>query len=163
MATLKRALVALNGQEGPEYAEAEDGSIKPCYLVSTGDSTTTKIRANPTDGKPIGVADCADDHDLNTAYTAGDSVPYWKLGSGVTIYVLYDDGSNSETFYQNQTFISSNNTAGAAELWSRTSKSSSYDATEFTERSDTPLNYKVGKPAWEQTITASAFVAIDLI
>jgi hypothetical protein len=165
-ATLARTLIALNGASGPEWGQAEDATIYPCTLISKGTGGDTKkyvINASSTPSKPVGVADCDDDHDLNTAYALGESVPYWKLGSGVTIYLLYDDGTNSSTLYQEDTLIASNNEDGACEKWSYSTKGATYASTSFTELSDAPFNYRIGKVSREVTITAQSFIAVDLI
>jgi len=113
MATLEKCLEALNGQSGPRWGNAEDSLIKPSYLVQQG-TAIDQIKINAVNTSAIGVADCDDDHDLNTVYTAGESVPYWELGSGVDIYVLFDDGTNNVTIERGWLISPSTSDVGCA-------------------------------------------------
>ena len=87
--TLRRMIIALNGCEGPEYFQAGAATIKPGMIVVEDDADEVKISEETT--YPIGVAGCDADHDLSTAYSSGERIPVYMLGSGVDIYVLCKD------------------------------------------------------------------------
>ena len=161
MATLYRCLLALNGMEGPEWYQAGDSSIKPSYLVMEDDADEVKICS--TSGKPIGVAGCPSYHDLNTAFSVGERVPVWMLGSGVKIMVLHD-GNSAEAVTKGAKLQSSSSTAGAVRLKpDYTSKDTTYAYTEFSERGDTD-NFVIGRAAETVTITSGTaqFIACIL-
>ncbi len=84
-------IIAYNGYEGPEYYQAGDSSMKPGYIVMEDDADEVKICT--ATGKPIGVVGCDADHDLATAYTAGERIPIYPLGCGVDIYVACIDAT----------------------------------------------------------------------
>ena len=86
-ATLRRIVIALNGNDGPEYFQAGDSLCKPGMIVEEDDADEVKVCT--TTGKPIGVVGCDADHDLGTVYTAGERIPIWMLGCGVDIYVRF--------------------------------------------------------------------------
>lgn len=153
MATLEECLLALNGNIGPRWGAAEDSSIKPSYLVMQG-TAIDQIKICATNGDPIGVADCDDDHDLNTVYTAGVSVPYWELGSGVDIMVLFDDGTNNTTITRVEKLIRDSTNAGAVKKWAYT------DATEETDT----MGDVVGRPLRQVVISGDTptFIPIRL-
>lgn len=89
--TLRRMVIALNGYAGPEYYQAGAATIKPGMIVMEDDADEVKICTST--GEPIGVAGCDADHDLGTAYAAGERVPVYPLGCGVDIYVLSGDNT----------------------------------------------------------------------
>lgn len=85
--TLRRLVIALNGNDGPEYFQAGDSVCKPGMIVMEDDADEVKLCI--TTGLPIGVVGCDADHDLGTVYTAGERIPIWMLGCGVDMYVLF--------------------------------------------------------------------------
>lgn len=86
-----RAVIALNGHEGPEYFQAGDSSMYPCTVVMYDDEDEVKVCTST--GQPIGIVGCDADHDLGTVYAAGERIPIWMLGSGVDIYVKCKDAT----------------------------------------------------------------------
>jgi len=89
--TLRRMIIAKNGHEGAEYFQAGDSECKPGNVVMFDDADEVKICT--TTGQPIGIVGCDADHDLGTAYTAGERIPVWMLGSGVDIFVMCVDAT----------------------------------------------------------------------
>ena len=89
--TLRRMEIAYNGMEGPEYFQAGDSNMKPGMICMHDDADEVKICTST--GAPFGVVGCDADHDLSTAYTAGERIPVWVLGCGVDIYVLCKDAT----------------------------------------------------------------------
>lgn len=90
--TLRRLVIALNGYEGPEYYQAGEAGLKPGMVVQEDDADEVKL-CDSTTANPIGVVGCDADHDLSTAYSAGDRVPIYPLGCGVDLYVLSGDNT----------------------------------------------------------------------
>ena len=152
MASLNRCLVALNGCKGPKYFQAGDGNIKPGYVVMEDDADEVKICS--TSGHPIGVAGCPAYHDLNTTFVAGERVPIYMLGSGVEIYVLHD-GNSAESVTKGAKAQTSSSTAGATRLKPdyTVKDTTTYSATEFTERGDTE-NFVIGRYSETYSITS---------
>lgn len=142
MATLYRCLVALNGVAGPKWYQAGDGNIQPSYCVMTDDADEVKICS--TSGRPIGVAGCKGDQDLNSTYTSGHAIPIYPKGCGVEIYVLHD-GNSAESLDKHKTLLqASSGTAGAVRIKAAyEAKDTTYHATNFTEREDTN-NFVIG-------------------
>ncbi len=89
--TLRRLVISLNGVDGPEYFQAGDSSCKPGHVVMFDDADEVKICTST--GQPIGIVGCDADHDLSTAYTAGERIPVYMLGSGVDMYVMCVDAT----------------------------------------------------------------------
>lgn len=81
-----RLVIAKNGFEGPEYFQAGDSSMKPGMVVMHDDADEVKVCTST--GAPFGIVGCDADHDLNTAYTAGERIPIFPLGCGVDMYVM---------------------------------------------------------------------------
>lgn len=119
MATLIKCVIAYNGIEGPSWWQAGDSLIKPSYVVVRDDADEVKIAA-ASSAAPFGVAGCPTWHDLNTVYTAGDSVPVWEKGCGVEIYVLHDDDTGATTLIRGQLFQVDDANAGCVMLWAYT-------------------------------------------
>jgi len=83
-------VIALNGYDGPEYYQAgASTSLKPGMIVMEDDAD--EVKECTSTGIPIGVVGCDADHDLGTAYSAGERVPIYPLGCGVDIYVKSGD------------------------------------------------------------------------
>jgi hypothetical protein len=87
--TIYRLVIALNGYDGPEYYQAGDGNMKPGMVVMEDDADEVKVCISTA--KPLGIVGCDADHDLGTAYSAGERIPIYPLGCGVDIYVLCQD------------------------------------------------------------------------
>ncbi|MCP4651707.1 MAG: hypothetical protein GY853_16720 [PVC group bacterium] len=119
MATLERCVIAYNGIAGPTWYQAGDSLIKPSYVVSRDDADEVKI-APADEPAPLGVAGCPTWHDLNTVFTAGDSVPVWEKGSGVEIFVLHDDDTGATTLIRGQLYQVDDANAGCVMLWAYT-------------------------------------------
>ena len=160
MATLTNCLIALNGIEGPEWYQAGDSLIKPCYVVMEDDADEVKICS--TSGKPLGVAALDGDHDLNTIYTIGVSVPVYLIGSKISIYVLHD-GTAADVLTKGISVNASSNTAGAVMLkpaWA--AKTTTYNLAVHVERADTD-HYVVGRSLITLTITSGTAAFIPII
>ena len=110
--TLRRSVIAFNGNEGPEYFQA-DAAMKPGEIVEFVDAD--EVAVCTTDDYPIGVVGCDADHDLMTDYAAGERVPIWMLGCGVDLYVLCYD-ADAKTLEFGSYICSSDATAGAGSL-----------------------------------------------
>jgi len=119
MATLTKCIISYNGITGPAWYQAGDSSIYPSYVVTRDTDEEVKI-ATASDAIPTGVAGCPTWHDLNTVYTAGDSVPVWEKGSGVEIYVLHDDDTGAATLIRGQLYQCDDANAGAVMIWAYT-------------------------------------------
>lgn len=89
--TLRRLVIALNGCTGPRYFQCGTTGILPGTVVMEDDAD--EVTDCTSTGYPIGVAGCDAHHDLATAYTAGDRMPVWMLGSGVDLYVRAEDAT----------------------------------------------------------------------
>lgn len=84
-------LIALNGSSGPEYFQAGTANMKPGMIVEHDDSD--EVKECTSTGIPFGVVGCDADHDLATAYSLGERIPIWKIGSGVEVWVLCCDSA----------------------------------------------------------------------
>jgi len=89
--TLRRMIIAYNGNEGPEYFQAGDSLMYPGMVCMADDADEVKICI--TTGLPFGIIGCDADHDLGTVYAEGERIPVWILGCGVDIYVLCNDAA----------------------------------------------------------------------
>lgn len=65
-------------------------AVKPGHILTmTGETADTNNVAWPdaADDMSIGVAGCAPGHDIDTAYSVGDMLPVYVVGSGVEVWV----------------------------------------------------------------------------
>lgn len=115
--TLRRMVIALNGNSGPDYFQAGEANIKPGMVVMYDDSDEVKICTST--GYPIGVVGCDADHDLGTAYSSGDRIPVWLLGCGVDIYVKCTGDANSFAFERGTIVMSGDDTSIKGECMPR--------------------------------------------
>lgn len=156
MATLYRLLIALNGMEGPAYYQAGDGNMKAGYLCMEDDADEVKIW-DSTSGDPreiVGVVGAKADQDLNTAYSAGERIPVWLIGSGVELYILHD-GNSAETIKKGLPIMASTSEDGKVRLKPdyTTKDTTTYFGTQFSETADTE-NQTIGWATERVTITS---------
>lgn len=154
-----RVVVAYNGSEGPEYFQAGDSSCKPGYLVMEDDKDEVKLCISTA--KPIGVVGCDADHDLSTAYTAGERIPIFMLGSGVDIYV-YHGGKAGDSVEKGSIMETASSTtyAGTMQEYIRATITTAVLAAKVTERLIGP-GFWIGRS--QQTIVCTTGVASYIV
>lgn len=141
MATLVRCLISLNGKKSPKWYQAGDSNIYPSYVVETDDADEVTINgATP----PIGIAGCPTYKDLNTAYTAGERLPVWMRGCGVSIYVLFDDDTGATTLNRGIKLCVDDANDGCVQAWGYVDSIQTLDDT---------LRYVIGTLEEEVTIS----------
>jgi len=65
-------------------------AVKPGHIVSqTGGTQKTCCWPDAVTDNTLGVVGCKPGHDVDTAYTAGDTVPVFMRGSGAVVWVRF--------------------------------------------------------------------------
>lgn len=162
--TLRRMLIALNGNDGPDYYQAGAATIYPGHIVMYDDEDEVKICTST--GVPIGIAGCDADHDLMTAYASGDRVPVWLLGSGVDIYVKCTGDAASFAFERGTIVVTGNDTSLVGECMPKDSfivATTTFNATAVTERNISAI-FWIGRclEAGSVTTNVTAYIPVRL-
>ena len=67
-----------------------DDAVKPGHIVTnTGGSQKKVCFPDAAGDVSLGIVGCSPGHDIDTAYTAGDTVPVYMVGSGATVWVRF--------------------------------------------------------------------------
>lgn len=83
-----------SGPVRQEWTVVGEAGIKPGYAIRIGTDGKAYLDSS-ADGPAAGIAGCADGHDLDTAYSVGDLIPYYPVGYGITVWAFLLGGAGA--------------------------------------------------------------------
>lgn len=87
--TLTHQILYKEGHTGPDWYRTAANTVFPGASVQVGTTLTKDCKLTVDDGVFLGIAGLLPDHDIDTAYATGVSIPVYTKGSGAVVWAMF--------------------------------------------------------------------------
>ncbi len=87
--TVTHEILYKEGHTGPDYYKEVGGTVFPGASVSVGTTLTKDCKLTVDNGVFLGIAGLLPDHDIDTVYTAGTTIPVYTKGCGAVVWAMF--------------------------------------------------------------------------
>ena len=89
MSTVTRQILYQHGHIGPDSYRTSAASVFPGYAVATAGTGTKTCAITADDDVTIGIAGLLLNHDIDTAYGVGVTIPVYTVNSGAIVWGMF--------------------------------------------------------------------------
>lgn len=93
--TVTHQILYKEGHTGPDFYREVGGTVFPGAAVSVGTTLTKDCKLAVDNGVFLGIAGLLPDHDIDTVYSAGTTIPVYTKGCGAVVWTMFETAKDA--------------------------------------------------------------------